>query len=509
MSVAGWAERPRTNIWSAPVLATVFSMVVLALAIAFLPPFWALVTLVGIALLVVVLVRPELGLWLLVFSVPYGSWRELAIGTLELTATEVLVAATLVGWLAAKVRSGSFKHTTPPLFVPLLAFIGLIVFSVTYAASLPPALKELFKWLEVLIVYVIIADVVQTRRQVLIFVALLFAAASSEALLGFFQFFTKYGPDSFAVDRFLRAYGTFGQPNPYAGYLATIAALAYSSVLASSQDVKRWPGGGARVGTQGGSLGASPWFVWFAWACLAVSLLAILMSLSRGAWLGLGAMLAVVGAFGSRRALFVLVVIAVVLALVFLVGLLNLLPAQMVDRVSDTMAYFGVFDVTEVQATPQNWPIVERMASWQTAWRMYEDSPLLGVGIGNYVESYRDFSLPGWNQPKGHAHNFYLNVLAEMGIVGLLAYLLLLVCFLGHAYRVVTRLAAPGGREDLKLERALAIGLLGALAVLLVHNIFDNLFVHSIGVQMGLFLGLLFVLDRLGRRRVSMGVEGI
>ena len=54
-------------------------------------------------------------------------------------------------------------------------------------------------------------------------------------------------------------------------------------------------------------------------------------------------------------------------------------------------------------------------------------------------------------------------------------------------------------RGDLVLEpayspafsRALALGLLGSLAVFCIHNLFDNLLVHGVGIQIGVLLGLI------------------
>ena len=39
--------------------------------------------------------------------------------------------------------------------------------------------------------------------------------------------------------------------------------------------------------------------------------------------------------------------------------------------------------------------------------------------------------------------------------------------------------------------RALALGLIGSLAVFSIHNLFDNLLVHGVGIQLGVLLGLI------------------
>jgi len=80
-----------------------------------------------------------------------------------------------------------------------------------------------------------------------------------------------------------------------------------------------------------------------------------------------------------------------------------------------------------------------RLAMWKSAWDMFCDSPLLGVGIGNYysqyIENYANADVvikyygkiyDQWREQR-HPHNSYLLLMAEAGIVGLLCYLSLLL----------------------------------------------------------------------------------
>lgn len=77
--------------------------------------------------------------------------------------------------------------------------------------------------------------------------------------------------------------------------------------------------------------------------------------------------------------------------------------------------------------------IEQRLVEWHKAWLMFLSAPLLGVGIGNY--GWHSFILHGLPEiaeanPKlelyHHAHNFFLEVLAELGMAGLLLLLVLL-----------------------------------------------------------------------------------
>src|SRR2546428_11360784 len=58
------------------------------------------------------------------------------------------------------------------------------------------------------------------------------------------------------------------------------------------------------------------------------------------------------------------------------------------------------------------------MAHWPAGWYMILDPPWLGVGAGKYAAAYPDYFVATWREALGHAHNYYLNILAELGVVG-------------------------------------------------------------------------------------------
>jgi O-antigen ligase len=181
--------------------------------------------------------------------------------------------------------------------------------------------------------------------------------------------------------------------------------------------------------------------------------------------------------------------VALVLAAVIFLSSLNLIPSIVAERFSGIADYFGVFDVRGVKVDDANYAIVERMAHWQAALEMFADSPWLGVGFGNYTVAYPRYALPHWDDPLGHAHNYLLNVAAESGVIGASAYVLLWGAAFWQGWRAVR-----GARG---LSRPLAAGLLGMLVGLTVHNTFDNLFVHSMQIQVGIGFGIVAWLNRV------------
>ncbi len=203
-----------------------------------------------------------------------------------------------------------------------------------------------------------------------------------------------------------------------------------------------------------------------------------------GALAGVGFVLV----FRSRRALLLGLLAGVLLLVTVSVGGFNpaLIPAPIAQRVADVPAYLGVGleDVVNQPITDDNFSVIERLAHWIAALRMWESAPWLGVGPGNYSALYPEVRLPRWQDPLGHAHNIYLNTLAEIGLVGFAAYLIFWAAAFGWVWRQARR------AEPQSWESALAIGVLGVLVHLTVHNFFDNLYVQGIYLHIALWLAV-------------------
>ena len=121
---------------------------------------------------------------------------------------------------------------------------------------------------------------------------------------------------------------------------------------------------------------------------------------------------------------------------------------------------------------------------------MARDELWTGVGFGNYAAAYPRYALINWPDALGHAHNYYLTLLAEVGLPGLLAYGVLWLAVAGQTVRAARRLVWP--------ERGVAVGLLAAWAALAVHHLVDKLYVNNIHVHQGAMLALLQLLSAPG-----------
>ena len=117
----------------------------------------------------------------------------------------------------------------------------------------------------------------------------------------------------------------------------------------------------------------------------------------------------------------------------------------------------------------------------------------MGVGFGNYEPAYEQYRLGVWEEPLGHAHNYYLNLIGEVGVIGLLGYLLL---FWGAVFGQCLKLL----RQLKGADRGIALGLLAAWTRYGVHHLVDKLYVNNVYLHIGVMLALQQLLVRRGKK---------
>lgn len=429
------------------------------------------------------LIEPLVGLLASLFLGILWAWLRAEVAVVHPLIGMPVLALALGAWLMAGAARRQIKLYSSGLFFPLALFIGAAALSLCDAVELPAyGLPELLKWLQILAVFWLVADHVDERRLRWLVGGIL-TIGVFQALVGLWQFGLRgAGPDHFAIlgDRFFRAYGTFEQPNPYAGFLGLVFPIGAGILLGIGMN---W------LFTR--RTGFKPWLIGLLASATALMGAALVASWSRGGWLGMVAAIVVMVAALPRGSWLGVGLVALVLVGAFGLDAVGLLPGSVSARLTDFAQYARFEDVRGVGINDANYAVVERLAHWQAALNMWQANFVTGVGFGDYEPAYPAFRLVNWPIALGHAHNYYLNVAAETGIVGLLAYVVLWLTVLWQTWRLTRDMDQPVWR------RGLAIGLLGAWTHLSVHHVFDNLYVNNVHLFIGVMLGIVVVLKKL------------
>jgi len=500
----------------------------IALLLVLLPLRIAFILAVASTILLSFLIRPWLAWVALAMILPISS--GIAIGPVHLT--DLLLVAIIGLWFIDGVRRRSLQWQPTWLLFPLAIYCGMLYLSLLQATDPIQAVTELLKWVQFAVVLLIMPTMVKRQHVQWVVIGLLVGGVL-QALIGIYQFIFRIGPEWFIVmGRFMRASGTFSQPNPYAGYLGLTLPIALSLMLWALQRfmqpyVPLQSRDDERVVTRNIPFAREAWLrhrqhLWHRGGLLlgtsvATGLIgaALLASWSRGGWLGALGSTTIILLSRSRRVLLWGVIALLFLPIALLLGLLqpSMIPQPLVARFADVPAYFGMTDMLNQPLTDENFAIIERLAHWDAALRMWEQAPWFGIGPGNYATVYPEVRLPLWEEALGHAHNIYLNTLAESGIGGLLAYLFLWATFFLWLWRVHRSSERTDRDLQAQWQGPLIIGAVGMLCHLSIHNFFDNLFVQGMYLHIGLWLAIILTLvqpgsGQSGSRQSGSGQSG-
>lgn len=251
-----------------------------------------------------------------------------------------------------------------------------------------------------------------------------------------------------------RILGPYTSPN----HLALLLGRALPFLVALAWLLPRW-----RIAAGGGAL-----------LCAA----ALLATFSVGGWLATGlALLAVAGLLGGRRALLVLALTGAVAGAIVLV-------AAPVERLA------GRLD-------PRQGTSLMRIQLWQAAVALGGASPVLGIGLDNFLYRYPATIPAGtpYEPNLSHPHNLVLQFWLQLGLGGPAALAWLLWCFGRLAWPAARGPASGGGAaaapavdpaptpgtppdrgaaEPDALRRGLAVGALGSMVDFVAHGLVDN-----------------------------------
>jgi len=310
-----------------------------------------------------------------------------------------------------------------PLAIIVGVFTLLSAISAFRAPNLQASIVTLVDWLACTVLFFLIVQLCSDRRGAAVFIHLLIASATVVALYGLFQYVYSLDviaqqleekpvealrqigqppdalPDMLARVKDKRVFSTFANPNSLAGFLLMSLAVTAGALIDS---IRR---SAASIAAAVGLLMALLW-----------QAAGLVLTFSKGGFVTLAVMAAAFVALTvlpaiMRRHRAIVIAGAIVLALAAGVA-----GAVVISRV----AAHGFGE----ESTGAEGSLRVRLGYWIAAGRMIIDHPLQGVGLGNFGDFYSQYKLAEAGEVQ-RAHNNYLQVAAEMGIPGLIAFCVL------------------------------------------------------------------------------------
>ena len=397
----------------------------------------------------------ELAVYLLLIALPF-SFRYILPNRFEIqTPTEPLLGMLVAVYCGQKILDWALRKDKPentfPFFTPLCFYIFVTFLSAINTPDLFGTLKGALRATVYMLFSVIVHAVIQNRTALK---RLFIASFPSAAVAVIWTVIVLiYHIDAWQWTSAYRS-APFTNYSVYGAFTALFFLVCLSRLLFDNSGYDR--------------------VLWTAWSiCFSVGLL---MCFSRGVWLSvivaIGFMLLQLGkGVTHKKVLFIGVTCLILLVCLNLPGIYNILVERITSAVDLSYASNRA-----------------RLLRWGQAFAMFSENPILGKGYGAFAMLYEeDVALVGsyTAQYQLGAHSEYLQVMAELGIIGLGIWIWLNLAFLRYGFRALKTL------ED-GFYRAIVIGLIAAEISLMVHFTVNNLLNgDAIGIPFWGIYGLL------------------
>mgnify|MGYP001597964892 FL=1 len=205
------------------------------------------------------------------------------------------------------------------------------------------------------------------------------------------------------------------------------------------------------------------------WACI-ISIIGscLILTFAKGAWLGLSGALLFFVALNARKKV-ALMFLTGVAAVLFITGLFANGRLTQIFREEDKDATFS-----------------GRVAMWQSSIKMIQVHPFLGSGLNNFYLLFPKFQVSKFNEVLPNrrpmqVHNDYIQLAVEVGILGLAAFLWIVVRYMKYGMSIIKS----------NRDKWLTSGLVCGIIALLIHSLTDfGLQMPTPAMMMWAFMGI-------------------
>lgn len=408
-------------IYKIPALKALFVLSVLlgAAAGALSPVFFTLSVIAALGS-VIILSETTVGVYAIVMAAPI----------LPTMLCAALTALTVLSFGIKLISGREKKYTVTPMSFSVVAFIGLAFFASITSFNKIKSLEVFLLYLLFACAYFLIVNVIKTKAEWHGLVTAFVLSGFIVALYGLYQKFVGATTDTSWVDSEMfstigtRVYSTLDNPNVLGQYLVLVIPVAFAEACSAK-----------KLKDKTIFLGIT-----------AVMSACLLFTWSRAGWV---AIILAIGFFlvmNDRR--WASLCVLAILAMPFV------LPESIITRITSI-------------GNLKDSSTAYRVSVWTASLRMAKDYWLSGIGLGSgaFERVYQQYALNGAGFAL-HSHNFYIQLVVETGVFGLVTFISLIV----NSFRSIINI--KGKRTENKLF-ALAAG--GALVGYLFEGIAENL----------------------------------
>ncbi len=388
----------------------------------------------GLSVALLVFIFPEAAFMASIGSIVLGQLIRLPIGDSAILPNDIILPVLILAWTLRRLASRQWRvlhHslTWPIALTVLVMALSLLVnFGREDVAEWVNGGLYFVRWIEYLALFWIGQDFFQTQARAQRYAKILVGLGVSLALLGFVQL--RIFPDfSFMVPQGWdphvgRLLSTWFDPNFLGGLFVILIAISISVALYLPFRLARW---------------------W--WVATAIMSLAIILTFSRSAYVGLVVALGIIGLIRSRVALF--------LGALAIVGIILFVP-----RVQER-----VIGIRSIDETAQL-----RLVSYRNALTVIGDRPYLGIGYNlyKYVQVRYNFLERTEEHSASGSDSSLLTMWVTTGTIGLIMYLWLFAAMLREGWRTWQDRSLP------KMWQGFGLGAFAGLCGLFAHSQFVN-----------------------------------
>jgi len=360
---------------------------------------------------------------------------------LEIWVSQIPLLWMLIYW-AIEIAVKRQKILFTPIDIIAILFIVWNAISIFNSANIMLSLFHLLRLLEFYATYVLLINIISDKNLTRFVVNALLAGLIIQGAIAIMQYWFDLPlkmesggielqgtiSDSLNDIEIRRVFGTVGFPNTFGLYISMILPLAFASIISNYSFKNYWS-------TISFGIGA----------------IALLLTFSRGAWISsFLALLIVILIMKKARAIRnkIQPIIFGSMLLIVLVGLILMKPIY-----------------HRITASPDGTSI-DRVYLMKAAIEMIAFHPIIGVGLNTFSEVLPKYDFTGVSKYfQKPVHNYFLLIAAEVGITGLILFIIFIGITLSISFKTLKRL-------DEEMLPVL-IGCLSGVIACLVANIVD------------------------------------